>query len=336
MTPAWRPAGAVDPSEWNALVARAADGNAFQSFAWGEVRRRAGWVPSRWVLVADDRRIGVAQILQRRGPLGISVGWCPGGPIVATDGADPEVLADRLCSFALARPARSYVRFDSYLESDERIAAALRRVAARPRRRMTTGMSTVLELAGTREDLLAAMKHKHRYNLRRALGLPIRWRRGGAEEAAALAALYVEMVAAKGLRARRPPGADEIAEICRQFGPAARVLIGALDGRDVVGCLVLITGTQAFLHIPVTGADRRSGVAYAMIDVLAGDLRDIGVRSLDLAGIDPGGSTPGVDRFKLGFGGRATTRLGEWERADPAILRFAVEVMLTLRGPAVG
>lgn len=336
MTSAWRRATAVDRAQWDALVAVASDGNAFQRFGWGEVRRRAGWTPSRWLLVAEERTVGLAQVLERRGPLGIALGWCPGGPVVGTDAAAPGELAERLRAFVEAQPGRSYLRFDSYLEGDERIATALRAVAARPRRRLTTGTSTVLDLTAAREDFLAAMKHKHRYNLRRALDLPIRWRRGGATEARALAALYAEMLAAKRLRARRPPDAQEIAAICRELGPSAHVLIGELDGRDVVGCLALITGERAFLHIPVTGGERRNGVAYAMVDVLAGDLRALGVRSLDLAGIDPDGRSPGVDRFKLGFGGRVTTRLGEWERAEPGVLRFAVEALLALRGPAVG
>jgi len=72
-----------------------------------------------------------------------------------------------------------------------------------------------------------------------------------------------------------------------------------------------------------------------MIDLLVRDLQRSGVRQLDLAGLDPDGRTPGVDRFKLGFGGPVVERLGEWEWADPPILRLAVEAALAVRGQAI-
>jgi lipid II:glycine glycyltransferase (peptidoglycan interpeptide bridge formation enzyme) len=332
----WVAGGPVDETEWDAAVERARDGTIFQTIGWGEHRRRAGWTPVRWTLIDDGELVGVAQVLRRSGPLGTSIGWCPGGPVVALRDAAPDEIARRLSAFMTAQPSRMYVRFDSYLEEDRTVAGALARVAARPRRRVNTGVTTVLDLATPHDELLAAMKHKHRYNLRRALALPIRWRQGCADEAGALARLYQAMLAAKRLRARRPPDEAGISDVCRQLGPRAQVLVGELDGRDVVGCLVLLLGDRAFLHMPVTGTDRSAGLSYAMIDVLVRDLRSSGARALDLAGIDPDGATPGVDRFKLGFGGRVVRRLGEWERSDPAILRLAVEAALIVRGRAIG
>ena len=74
--------------EWDRLAARSAHGHPFQSHAWGELKRAAGWTPVRVIVELDGEPVAVASLLRRRlsrlrfgrrGPVQLYV---PSGPVV--------------------------------------------------------------------------------------------------------------------------------------------------------------------------------------------------------------------------------------------------------------
>jgi lipid II:glycine glycyltransferase (peptidoglycan interpeptide bridge formation enzyme) len=82
-----------EPAAWDDLAVRSPAGEAFQSHAWGELKRGLGWTPLRYVIEAHGRPIAVAYVqdrtLSRRlpGPLGaLRVQYSPRGPILLEAG----------------------------------------------------------------------------------------------------------------------------------------------------------------------------------------------------------------------------------------------------------
>ncbi|MDQ3855253.1 MAG: aminoacyltransferase, partial [Chloroflexota bacterium] len=74
--------------EWDAFVAHTENAHPFQSWGWGELKRRTGWKPVRVAVIKDDGRIAAgAQVLIRRRN-GLSLAYIPRGPVVPPDRVD--------------------------------------------------------------------------------------------------------------------------------------------------------------------------------------------------------------------------------------------------------
>ena len=83
-------------------------------------------------------------------------------------------------------------------------------------------------------------------------------------------------------------------------------------------------GLQGYdLFAATSRAGRKSYASYVTLWRLLEDLRQYGVKTYDLAGVDPLG-TPGVYHFKRGIGGVEIQRLGEWEWSQSESLKWAV------------
>src|SRR5215203_7572031 len=89
-----------DPHAWDRL-ALDAGASPFQAWAWGELKGKFGWEPTRF---ASQDGSGGAQILVR--PFrGLSVAYVPRGPFPAVGGPLDKNLIDELVRLARSRRA---------------------------------------------------------------------------------------------------------------------------------------------------------------------------------------------------------------------------------------
>src|SRR5688572_30406388 len=84
--------------EWDALALRAGDASVFQSWRWGEYRRRAGWTPERWLARIGGEPVALAQLLVKPLPLGARIIWVPGGPLFRFPRGDADSLAEAVAA----------------------------------------------------------------------------------------------------------------------------------------------------------------------------------------------------------------------------------------------
>ena len=92
----------LDAEVWDRFVAQDPQGHLLQTWAWGELKGRFGWVPVRVAVERDGALVAGAQVLYRRlGPL--TLAYAPKGPVLLDD--DP-VAAEALWQ-GLRRLARS-------------------------------------------------------------------------------------------------------------------------------------------------------------------------------------------------------------------------------------
>ncbi|MBM4421582.1 MAG: hypothetical protein FJ034_08405, partial [Chloroflexi bacterium] len=66
------PLPAAEVSRWDALVAACPAPHILQTVGWAELKQCTGWEPRRFVLRDGARVAGVAQVLLKRLPLGLS------------------------------------------------------------------------------------------------------------------------------------------------------------------------------------------------------------------------------------------------------------------------
>ena len=137
----------VDATEWEAaawddLAVRSPAGEAFQSHAWGELKRGLGWNPMRYVVDVEGRHVAAAYVqerpLSRRplGPLpGLRVLYAPRGPVLLEPTSQAAQAALRgLRLVAEGRRAVALTVDPSWEEGGE-LAAALPAEGFRPARR---------------------------------------------------------------------------------------------------------------------------------------------------------------------------------------------------------
>ncbi|MHB1125857.1 MAG: lipid II:glycine glycyltransferase FemX [Bacillota bacterium] len=75
--------GSQEQEAYDSFVARSPKGHILQSYPWGEVKARTGWIPLRLVVKEDDSIIAAISILKRAIPgVGKSILYAPRGPVL--------------------------------------------------------------------------------------------------------------------------------------------------------------------------------------------------------------------------------------------------------------
>jgi lipid II:glycine glycyltransferase (peptidoglycan interpeptide bridge formation enzyme) len=305
---------------WDENLARFSDCSPFQTYAWGEYRRSLGWEPWRWVAVNDQEQIvAMMQGSLRRRPFGVGFVWCEGGPVGDLSACDQSL---QTAMQETAGIKRLYCRFRC--DRARHIEDALRLTAqgwSLPWSPLTTCYSMVLDLSPDEDSLLSGCERNWRRNLKRSQegNLTVRqWLDPNADE---VLAVYSSMQNLKGLEEQL--SREEIVQILRNV-KQQMVLYRCDDERgdvaSLLGCLVI--GDRACAVFSATSEEgRKLNASYAVFWALFQHCRRIGVKSFDLAGIDPI-RNHGVYRFKRATGAQPIEYLGEWDWGSSTALRW--------------
>ena len=201
-----------EPSAWDDLAVRSPAGEAFQSHAWGELKRGLGWKPMRYLVELDGRRVAAVYVqerpLSRRlpGPLaGLRVMYAPRGPILLEPTSQAAQAALRgLRVIAKGRRAVALTVDPSWEEGGE-LAAALPAEGFLPARReiQVSRTAMVIPLQPTDEAQHALLGDSTARNINKARRAGVTSERidltDGAGREAALEEFF-EMHAATGRR----------------------------------------------------------------------------------------------------------------------------------------
>jgi len=325
---------------WDAQLIGAEDYSVFQSFGWGEFKRREGWQPCRIAGCNPQGRIAaMVQVLVKTLPLGFAVGWAPGGPAMLFNGkpAMRDIDLPGLFAALEASTPRILVRFDSNIPTQSELVQEFGVLCRRPRARLNSGCSIRFDISRGADFFTAQMSSKHRYYLRKAAAAPLRWEAGiGDRDIASLTSLHSEMTRNKGLNLQSM-SAEQCAALRSALGPQGiTILSGFLDDRPVTSCLTLDFHQKSFYLVAATAkAGREIGASYAMLPQLVAVLNKKGIKQFDFGGVAPDSpKSKGVYHFKKGFGGEAVEYLGEWEWTSVPLLSSAINIYMKYRGIA--
>jgi peptidoglycan pentaglycine glycine transferase (the first glycine) len=339
-----------EPAAWDDLAVRSPLGEAFQSHAWGELKRSLGWTPLRYLIELDGTAVAAVSIQERpvlghrAGPLGrYRIHYAPRGPVLLTAATDAAPAAlEGLRQIARKRHSVT-LTVDPAWEEGSEPAALLRRagfrVAARDVQVSRTAMIVPLEASeAAQRDLLG---HTTLNDINRALSLGVTTEKvdlpeGSAREAA-LAEFY-EIHAATGKREGFiVRDRDYELDQWRRLGEAgvASLWFAGLGGRDT-GALLLQSGKLLvyFAAGSRDGADlRRTRANHLLQWRIIRWAAEAGFSGYDMGGVDTQ-TAPGVPQdeshplwnlylFKRRFGGRPVTRIHAYEFAPCAALGAA-------------
>lgn len=303
---------------WDELVVSTGRPHLVQTVAWAEVKAATGWTARRFVL-EDGRgsvRHGVAQVLLKRLPLGISVAYAPRGPLV-----EPGSLAEAITALrdALARERCASLLCDPEVPADPALLEELQRAGVRrspvfvqPRRTL------LMDLAREPADLQSAMKKKTRQYIHKA-------ERGGVvtEETDELDRFLTVLraVAARDRFALHSRSYFE--KLVTALGDRGEMLMARVGGEDAGALLVARLSDRAWeLYGGWSGAHGELRPFYLLKWRAMLRMRAAGARRYDMWGLgerrentgaDGRDPLAGVENFKLGFGGEVTEWIGALE-----------------------
>lgn len=305
---------------WDEMLVTFADGAPFQTYAWGEYRRSLHWEQCRWVALNEKQKaVAMMQASLRRYPLGIGLLWCEGGPIGDLSVCDESLHTAIKNTTGLKRV---YCRFRCDRTKD--IEDSLRLTAqgwTLPWSPLTTCYSMLLDLTKDEDQLLAGFDRNWKRNLKRSSQSSrdvTQWLDAAADE---VFGAYSSMQNVKGLDEQL--SREEIEQMLTNLKQQL-VVYGCRDDRGEVASLLgcLVTGDRACCVLSATSqAGRRLNSSYAVFWAMVQHLRRIGVKCLDLAGIDPA-TNYGVYRFKRATGAIPIEYLGEWDWASQPAMRW--------------
>jgi lipid II:glycine glycyltransferase (peptidoglycan interpeptide bridge formation enzyme) len=335
------------PAAWDEMAVRSELGEAFQSHAWGELKRGLGWTPLRYVIEHSGRPIAVVS-LQERSALGrpagspgrLAIQYAPRGPVLLEAGPTAVAAAlEGLRQIARARHAVS-LTIDPAWEEGSDLAGALRGSGFRPAAReiQVSRTAMIVPLESTEEDQRGLLGHTTYADISRAIELGVTTERVDLTDAAAREpglAEFFDMHAATGKREGfLVRDRDYELRQWRSLGECgvASLWFAGLGRRDT-GALLLHSGKLLvyFAAGSRDGADmRRTRANHLLQWRIIRWAAESGLRGYDMGGVDTR-SAPGVPwdeshplwnlyLFKRRFGGRPVVRMRAHEYTPNALL----------------
>ncbi len=320
-------------AQWERFLANYPDAHVLQSAAWGELKADFGWQPIR-VQVGTSG----AQILFRKLPLGLTVGYIPKGPVGSGwAGLWPEV--EEVCrkQHAIFLKVEPNSWEGQSFQVDEIIPNAVPADPIQPRR------TVEIDIAGGPAEWLARMRQKTRYNIRLA------------EKKEVIVRTDTDIT--EFYRLMQQTGQRDQFGVHSQayyqraydlFAPSGScaLLTATYVSQPLASVMVFARGNRAWYFYGASGnAERNRMPAYLLQFEAMRWAATRGCQVYDLWGIpdleeaaledqftnrDDG--LWGVYRFKRGFGGKVRRSVGAWDKIYQPILYKAYQMYVQRRG----
>jgi len=305
------PASAADIARWDELVIGTARPHILQSTAWAQIKAATAWSPRRFLLTGDrgGAHVGVAQVLIRKLPLGVSIAYAPRGPLV-----EPARLAEAITAVrtALAQERCASLLCDPETPHDDVLRTELDRsgirrspVYVQPRRTL------LMDLTKDPEELLAAMKKKTRQYIHKAERASV-----VTEETKDLGRFLAVLRAVAQRDAFAVHSQGYFETLLAAFGDRAHLLMARVGDDDAGALLVVRMADRAWeLYGGWSGAHAEERPFYLLKWRSMLRMRALGAVRYDMWGLAEGTADPlaGVENFKLGFGGQIAEWIGALE-----------------------
>lgn len=314
----------MDRTHWNQFVSSSPHGSFLQSYEWGEMQSRLG--VRIWRL---ETGAAVALVLRRELPLGKSWLYVPRGPIFAKASTGKpiwEEIQKELYDLAEKEHA-IFVRIDPAYAEASADAAQLKSSSWRKSEREVQPCNTlVLDLTKSENDLLAAMHHKTRYNIRLAQkkGVTVRFS-SDVQDVEHFLKLSRD-VSERGAFSFHPD--NYYREIITILGQSqmAEVALAEFEGEVLAAHIIISFGdVVTYAHGASSSKSRELMAPHLLQWETIRRAKEKDFKKYDFFGIAPEGADKhpansagrhpwsGITRFKVGFGGTRENYVGAFD-----------------------
>jgi peptidoglycan pentaglycine glycine transferase (the first glycine) len=322
--------GAVDRARWNSFIASSPYGHVLQSWEWGEIKERSGWLAYRLALVEQGEFRAAAQVLVRSLPYGIGrLAYVPKGPVV--DYGDPtlrDALLSALRSFAADQRVIS-LKVEPEVVAPSPVSRELVSLGLQPAPPVQMRSTIWVDIAPDEKEILARLKQKTRYNIRLAARKGVTVTTGATGDIDA----WYRMYAVTAERDRFTiHSADYYRSVLDIMGPPgyARLLLAHHEGDLLAGIIVCRFGRLAQYMYGASSNEKRNLMAPYLLQWEGMRwAREEGATLYDLWGIpdrlEENEDLWGVYRHKRGYGGEIIRYIGAFDLVQAPLQHLALE-----------
>lgn len=318
----------IDESErerYNSFVSRSPKGHILQSYEWGEVKARTGWVPLRLVVENGRDIVASVSILERNVPaLKRKIFYAPRGPVL--DYGDTELfdfLLDKVRSLASQR--RAFVlKIDPDIPSSNK--EVVEYLSSRGfRAQMNNDFEGIqpryvfrLDITRDLEEIFSSMHSKTRYNVRLAMRKGVTVKDKCTKEDLRTFYEILKVTAQRDNFLIRSYGYFETLWECLVEKGLAKLFLAEYKGKAIAGTLAFIFGDKAWYIYGASSNEHRNVMPnYLLQWTMIEWAKENGCRIYDFRGV-PGNLSPdnplyGLYRFKKGFSGEYVEFIGEFD-----------------------
>jgi len=328
-----------DPQAWDDALLNLPTSHVLQSWSWGEFKAAYGWTATRLLFTEGGQIRAAAQVLRRQLPrLPLAVMYVPKGP--ALDYADLSLLETVLARLeAVARRGRAiFVKIDPDVcladddESHPVVAALTQRGWRHSAEQIQFPNTVLVDLARDEDAILAAMKSKTRYNIRLAARRGVRVRLGSMDDLPLFYRLYNETSQRDGFLIRPYAYYQDAWGRFLKAG-RAQLFLAEHEGETLAGLILFIFGKTAwYMYGASSGRQRKLMPNHLLQWEAMRWARAQGCTVYDMWGapdvLDESDPMWGVYRFKAGFGGQFTRRIGAYDYPTWRPLYWAYTVVM--------
>jgi len=304
----------TDAHQWTHALASIPYAHVLQSWAWGEIKARHGWTPTRVLFLENGVTVAAAQILRRplpRTPFGVL--YVPKGPALNFD--DAELFGRVLGELEdIARRQRAiFIKIDPDIRIRQPAAQILPQRAWRVSDEQIQFHNTVTLGLRSEAEILAAMKPKWRYNIRLAEKKGVRVESLETGDWRLFYALYAETGARDGFLIR---SFEYYRDVWTSMGAAeqAKLFLARVGAETIAGIILFRFGARAWYFY---GASRNTHREWMPNHLLQWEAmrwaKAQGCAEYDFWGapavLEDSAPMYGVYKFKMGFGGEFVERI---------------------------
>lgn len=306
----------AEKNRWNTHVVALPHAQFLQSWEWGEFQRAIGREVARYHFVDGGSIIAAALCVRMPLPFGRHYWLCPRGPVITNPNQIPNPKYQIIHAFTgRLRGSRKalFVRIEPIADIQATSYQLQAISSVHPK------YTRIINLSQSEDELLAAMHHKWRYNIRLAQKKEVEVREMTSEEGiAAFLRLNKEMKERQGIVTHADGYYEKMVEVlgvatvAKASEAFLRIYVATYQGKPLASAINIYFGdTATYVHGASTQAHKNVMAPHLLQWKMIRDARDLGYRYYDFFGINPDDtkdaaykkSWEGITRFKAGFGG---------------------------------
>lgn len=332
------------PEAWRETLGQIGEDHLLQSWEWGQFKSHYGWrtLNLAWK-DADGEPSAAAQVLFRTHRPGLTIGYCPRGPLL--DWSEPDLVSEVLRDLARAGRERGAIFFkidpalilpgsgaertphEAAIPSTNALAMFESLGWQESHEQVQFKNTLVVDLQPDEDALLKNMKQKTRYNIRLAMRKGVGVRVGTTDDLDLLYRMFAETALRDNFTIRSPDYYRLAWGSFIESGDAVP-LIAFVDEQPVAAIIVYRYGSTAYyLYGMSLDLHREKMPTYLLQWEAMLWAKEAGCTTYDMWGapdrMEPSDRMYGVYKFKQGFGGRLVETPGAFDLAlRPLVYRI--------------
>ncbi len=314
-----------EQTRFNDFLAKDPKGHVLQSWEWGEIKSRTGWVPWRLVIEENNQIVAAVSILERKIPIvGIPIFYASRGPVVDWKNVELfDLVLTEIRTLAKKRGA-IFLKVDPDLPSHEKELEHYLISRGFKSAESGKGFEGVqpkyvfrLDISPNEETLLSNMQQKTRYNIRLAKKKGVHIRRGTRDDLPEFYRVLKETTERDRFLVRAYSYFEDLYDSLVPAG-LGELFIAEYEGNIISGTLAFVIGNKAWYIYGASSNSHRNVMPNYLIQwEMIRWAKSLNCTLYDFRGV-PGHLTEdnplyGLYRFKKGFNGEYVEFIGEWD-----------------------